>query len=244
LRAGYQRTKSSIALCLTFAAGYVDIVGYLSVYHTFTAHMTGNTVHLGNYLFSRNQSEVAIAATVLIAFIVGSLAGRILIEAGARHKIRSIASLTLGFEAALVVIVAAQFPGAMPPDSPLHPFIVLALLAAAMGLQTATITRVGALTVHTTFVTGMINKLAQLLSHALFDTYDIAMASSRSGHNFADHERQTLRKTGFIFSIWCLYLLGAVAARGGSQNGGCVACTCRWQSFVLQSSPIRDFPFR
>jgi uncharacterized membrane protein YoaK (UPF0700 family) len=110
LRAGYQRTKSSIALCLTFAAGYVDIVGYLSVYHTFTAHMTGNTVHLGNYLFSRNQSEVAIAATVLIAFIVGSLAGRILIEAGARHKIRSIASLTLGFEAALVVIVAAQFP--------------------------------------------------------------------------------------------------------------------------------------
>jgi hypothetical protein len=59
----------------------------------------------------------------------------------------------------------------------------------------------GALTVHTTFVTGMINKLAQLLSRALFDTYDIAMATSRSGRNFADHQRQTLRKAAFIFSI-------------------------------------------
>jgi hypothetical protein len=36
-------TKSAIALLLTFAAGCVDIVGYLAIYQIFTANMTGAT---------------------------------------------------------------------------------------------------------------------------------------------------------------------------------------------------------
>jgi hypothetical protein len=43
-------------------------------------------------------------------------------------------------------------------------FWSLATLAAAMGIQTATLTGIGPLTAHTTFVTGMINKLAALES--------------------------------------------------------------------------------
>jgi hypothetical protein len=42
-----RRTKAVVALVLTFAAGYVDIVGLLTIYNLFTAHMTGTTVHLG-----------------------------------------------------------------------------------------------------------------------------------------------------------------------------------------------------
>ena len=37
------RAKSLVALLLTFAAGIIDIVGYITVYHLFVAHMTGNT---------------------------------------------------------------------------------------------------------------------------------------------------------------------------------------------------------
>lgn len=33
--------KSIVALGLTLAAGYVDIAGYITAFHTFTAHMTG-----------------------------------------------------------------------------------------------------------------------------------------------------------------------------------------------------------
>lgn len=41
-----------MAVLLTFVAGWVDIVGYLAVYHLFTANMTGTTVHLGHDLIT------------------------------------------------------------------------------------------------------------------------------------------------------------------------------------------------
>ena len=51
--------ESAVALVLSFAAASVDIVGYLSAYQMFTAHMTGNTIHLGNALFNGNGAEAA-----------------------------------------------------------------------------------------------------------------------------------------------------------------------------------------
>jgi uncharacterized membrane protein YoaK (UPF0700 family) len=41
-----RHAKSIVALLLTFAAGNIDIVGYLAIYKILTAHMTGDTVHL------------------------------------------------------------------------------------------------------------------------------------------------------------------------------------------------------
>jgi uncharacterized membrane protein YoaK (UPF0700 family) len=56
---------------LTFSAGMVDIVGYIALYHWFVAHMTGDTVHLGNQLVTGNWSEAEKAATVIGSFILG-----------------------------------------------------------------------------------------------------------------------------------------------------------------------------
>ena len=207
--------KSVVAILLTFAAGCVDIVGYLSAYHTFTAHMTGNTVHIGNSLFGKDTREAGLAGLVLIAFVGGSLAGRGLIEVGARSRIRSIASWTLGIEAALLAIVGSRALGGLGSGTGLHyPKTELALLAIAMGLQTATITRVGALTVHTTFVTGMINKFSQLVAKAIFDSYDLAAVNAESGAELRHQRRDTVRKASFIFSIWCTYAAGAIVGTG------------------------------
>lgn len=189
-----------MALLLTFAAGAVDIVGYLTVYRTFTAHMTGDTVHLGHNLLGRNWWSAAVAAAVIGAFLLGSIFGRTLIEVGARHQVRRIASANLLVEAALIAtVVELEVRGLEPVP------VLLMLLAAAMGLQTATLTRVGSLTVHTTFVTGMLNKLAQLLSHAIFLTYDVLR-----GRPVRPDRQNVLRRAWFMFSIWLLYLAGAV----------------------------------
>jgi uncharacterized membrane protein YoaK (UPF0700 family) len=205
------RNKSVVALVLTCGAGAVDIVGYLSAYHTFTAHMTGATVHFGNAVFNGKFSDAAVSATVLVAFVCGSLAGRVLIEVGSRKKLRSIASWTLGIEAVLLAVVASQLPGGFAASAgPRYPKLALALLAGAMGLQTATITRVGALTVHTTFVTGMINKFCQLFSQTLFDTYDVSVANPASAAIARAHRAKTARSALFIFSIWCSYAAGAI----------------------------------
>lgn len=90
--------KSAIALFLTFAAGYVDVVGLLTVYRMFTAHMTGTTVHLGELIIQRNWKAALIAATIVAVFFLGSVAGRMRIEVGARLAFRRIASITLTLE--------------------------------------------------------------------------------------------------------------------------------------------------
>lgn len=195
-------TKVAVALLLTLAAGYVDIVGYLGLYHAFTAHMTGETVHLAQNLFAARWPDLAKAACVIASFLVGSIAGRILIEIGARRRARRIASATLLVEAGLIACVIPLAAGRTAGQKSV--LGLLAMLAAAMGIQTATLTRIGSLTVHTTFVTGMLNKLAQLLSQGLFLTYD-----SFQGRDTALLRQRVFRRAQFVASIWVLYFIGA-----------------------------------
>lgn len=199
--------KAGIALLLTFSAGVVDIVGFLSVYHTFTAHMTGTTVHLGENLTEARWQDAIHALVVIASFTLGSIAGRAIIEVAARNKIRTVASLTLAIEAVLLVICI--FAGGTGSRTMATVRLLLAMLAASMGLQTATLTRVGALTIHTTFVTGMLNKFAQLVSHACFESYDLIRGRNTAGMIRKRH--QTVRQACFIFAIWWLYLAGAVS---------------------------------
>ena len=204
-----------VALALTFAAGMVDVVGVLTIYKLFTAHMTGTTVHFGEELVHGNWSSAAPAATILAAFFTASLIGRLLIEVGQRARFQRIASLTLAIEAALLAGAALIGPPSNNPSSDTGSLaltcFLLAMLAGAMGLQTASLTRIGPLTVHTTFVTGMVNKLAQVSSRWLFGVYDLYRRQSGNAdgqlrNNTADQARQAR----FFLSIWVMYVAGAV----------------------------------
>jgi uncharacterized membrane protein YoaK (UPF0700 family) len=64
----HRKTKSIVARVLTFSAGMVDVVGALTIYKLFTAHMTGTTVHLGEELVHGNWTSAAPAAAILAAF--------------------------------------------------------------------------------------------------------------------------------------------------------------------------------
>lgn len=202
-------SKVAVTILLTFAAGCVDVVGYLALYHAFTAHMTGETVHLAHNLLAANWPRTAKAGWVIVAFLMGSVVGRTVIEVGARTRTRSIASATLLLEAALLAGVVPLAGGHISRTLALG---LLGMLAAAMGLQTATLTRVGSLTVHTTFVTGMLNKLAQLLSRGVFLTWD-----NSHGRDTTAERQQVFRRTQFIISIWVMYFIGALA--GVAMNG-------------------------
>jgi uncharacterized membrane protein YoaK (UPF0700 family) len=198
------RVKAAVALLLTFVAGYVDIVGYLALYQVFTANMTGNTVHFAHNIVFSNWPDAILAGSMIAAFLAGSIVGRAILEAGARSGIRRIASPMLLIEALLVAVAGLAPTGTPVPDIKIG---CLAALAFAMGLQTAALTRIGPLTVHTTFVTGMLNKLAQLVSHYLFLAYDRMRGKQRA----IEAERQTGRESLFMFSIWLAYFVGAIA---------------------------------
>jgi uncharacterized membrane protein YoaK (UPF0700 family) len=195
------KRKAFAALSLAFAAGCVDIIGYISFGHLFTAHLTGETVHLGQGLLDARWDQAARAGAIIAAFFVGSIVGRSVIEIGARYRIRNVATAGLILEATLIAIVAVSTRNWLLP---------VVLLASAMGVQTAILTRVGSLTVHTTFVTGMLNKLAQLLSHACFLTYDV-FRGSRNGRSM---RFSILLEARLIFAVWACYLIGAAAGTG------------------------------
>ena len=213
----HARVKAVIAILLTFTAGIVDIVGYMTVYHIFVAHMTGTTVHLGNKLEAGAWADAARAFVTIASFVVGSVMGRAVIEGGARTRKRTVASWTMAAEAVLVLFfvwigagVLQQFtPQTMPVGTSC---LLLGLLATAMGLQTATLTRIGPLTIHTTFVTGMLNKLAQETARWLFWIYD-SWRKDRSLAHLMDNSRKHIafRNAEFMLAIWFSYMLGSVA---------------------------------
>ncbi len=208
--------KATVALLFTFTAGFIDIIGYITVYHVFVAHVTGATVHLGNKLVARSWPDAARAASVVVSFVGGSVIGRTVIEMGARRRVRTAATFAIAGEVLLVLAflwlgssVSQQFT---PQSIPLSiACLLLAFLATAMGLQTAILTRIGPLTIHTTFVTGMLNKLAQEVARWLFWIHD-SWWQSRSFQAFVRSSRQqtSFRNAGFMVGIWFSYAVGSV----------------------------------
>ncbi|HVN17645.1 MAG TPA: YoaK family protein [Dongiaceae bacterium] len=210
----HKTAKSAVALLLTFAAGMVDIVAYISLYHVFVAHMTGTTVHLGNTLVLARWTSSAKSAVVLISFVLGSVLGRSIIEFGSRTRKRTIASITLTVEALLVLAFIWAFPRTTPIEQAIPVWktcAFLGLLATAMGLQTATLTRIGPLTIHTTFVTGMLNKLAQSLSQWMFWVHDNWRRCRNASHSFQGSGRHpAFRHAQLMAAIWFCYIVGSV----------------------------------
>lgn len=175
--------------------------------------MTGTTVHLAEQIIEHNWKAAMIAATIVAAFFLGSVVGRMLIEIGARLAFRRIASISLLLE--LLLLAAAGWWGSrvlpgpqIASDQTWLICVILTLFAGAMGIQTATLTRIGPLTVHTTFVTGMLNKLAQLVTRWIFLEHDIDHGAKTQGNL-----RATLSKvrwqSALMLGIWFCYLSGA-----------------------------------
>lgn len=206
--------KRAVALLLTFVAGSVDVIGYLTIQHVFTAHVSGLTAHLGIDLIGHDWSKAAIGASVIAAFLVGSILGRVIIEVAAQARFRRIASVALGIEMMLLLVFAVGgrlHPAGNSASSSATAMCLLSALGCAMGLQTATLTRIGSLTVHTTFVTGMINKLAQQCSHFAFESYALYQASPDRELHYRALRKNSFSQILFFSGIWILYLTGAVS---------------------------------
>jgi uncharacterized membrane protein YoaK (UPF0700 family) len=118
--------------------------------------------------------------------------------------------VTLAIEAVLIALVWPLSTALS--NSAALPFLPLSMLAGAMGLQTATLTRVGPLTIHTTFVTGMVNRLAELIAGILFRHCDLQHAPNSEKQ--VEHRRRLhddKHEAYFVATIWFLYAAGAAA---------------------------------
>lgn len=205
-RAGITRERAWLAVLLAWVGGGVDGVGYLLLAHLFTAHMSGNSVGMGVNAGGGDWREAIHRGFPIPLYVVGVLLGALLTEAGVRRGVRSVFAVPLGLEASLLLafliwMATEQARGSIAPfggtATPAY-FAAAALPTLAMGVQNATLRRVGRHTsVRTTYVTGMLTNLGEHLA---------AWLCRRPGSG------NPLRDAGVFGGIWLGYAAGAVLA--------------------------------
>lgn len=149
-------------------AGFVDAVGYIQLHRLFVAHMTGNTDQLGQQL-ARSDIAAAVPLVVAVATFVISIAFVTgLTDAADEAGLRSPTVAALAVEAALLALFMGYGSyvierGRVPSQGPAF-YVCLVAAVAAMGSQTAAVTKWGGRTIRTTYLSGMLTRLGQELA--------------------------------------------------------------------------------
>jgi uncharacterized membrane protein YoaK (UPF0700 family) len=146
-------------LVLTMTTGLIDACSYLGLGHVFTANQTGNSILLALGIVSSDHLPVLAPLVSLGCFLVGAgLGGLATRKAGARNitlVARALAiNISLTGTAAIIVAVSHVTPNTVSA------YIVIGLLALAMGVRNATIRRIGGTALTTTVLTGTLAALA------------------------------------------------------------------------------------
>lgn len=143
---------------LTIVTGLVDAFSYLSLGHVFVANMTGNVVFLGFGIADVGGISVTASLTAALAFVVGAAVGGRWSLRHPPHRGRLLAASATAqtiLVASGAVVAAALGVGHQGPR-----FVLIALLAVAMGGQNAVARRLAVpdltTTVLTLTVTGLV----------------------------------------------------------------------------------------
>lgn len=152
--------RDGLLLALTLVAGYLDAVAYLGLGNVFIANMTGNTVLLGLSVGLGRRQEALRNGIAFAGFAAGALAGARVAGRGREHVLwpaRVTATLCLELLLAAIFTAGWRLGGAQPSGNGL--FVLSAIGAAAMGVQSAAARRLAVAGVSTTYVTGTLTTL-------------------------------------------------------------------------------------
>lgn len=199
--------KAFWAVLLTFVAGWVNTGGYVWTLHVLTGNMSGNTVESALYVLSGHSDIAWMHATALLLFLGGLLACRFLHDDLVRRLWRSTACVTLTIELLLVIAATTLLFQPVP-----HPLAFIACLAFALGLQNATLTRIGILDLRTTHVTGTISHFAEALADYIFWVRDEWHRPDVPFHHLPrdSWHNQSFQTFVTTFALWVAFFLGAI----------------------------------
>ncbi len=204
-------------ILLAWIAGFVDALGYLALSKVFTAHMSGNTAAIGAHLGQSNWREAIVRGFAIPAFISGVAAGVVSDKLAVR--IASPARLAPAFilESLLLLVFSLLDPNpakTTPSPGVSRFFVLLWLLAMAMGVQNATLRRAHGVRVRTTYVSGMLTNMAEALT--LYVMERCARVASR-----AQRRQHQYGARALIFaSIFVSVLIGAICGGLGEAHWG------------------------
>ena len=143
---------------LTAVSGFLDAVSYLALGHVFTANMTGNVLLLGFAAAGAAGFSFAASLCALAFFLAGAVVGGML--ARRVPEPRSLVLAAMAVETALTVAAALIAALVVGVGSGWPRFVVIALLALAVGTRNAAVRRLAVPDMSTTVLTTTLTGLA------------------------------------------------------------------------------------
>jgi uncharacterized membrane protein YoaK (UPF0700 family) len=203
---------------LTWSAGFVDAIGYLTLRDIYVANMSGNTVAVAIHLSRRDWAEAWAHACPLLAFVPGLIAGDAIVELCRRSRLGAALAPAILIEAAglaLFILLADRWissRGTVQWHGGTIYATLVGLLAFSMGMQNGLLRRTGSLKDVHTYVTGTLLAAAHGCTRYLFwlrrRLRHITRKRLHSVLRYSPHHR-SLREGSLAAALWTLYITGA-----------------------------------
>lgn len=159
--------RDGVVVLLALTSGATDAIGFLALGSAFTSVMTGNMVLFGLGLAHGDASAIGLTAAAIASFVTGAAVGARV--AGSPTAGDSYWPVSVTYAIAVEFALFAAFAAcwwaldSAPPTAMLLP--LLALNAAALGIQSSAIQRFGVSGLSTTYLTGTLtNVVIRLVS--------------------------------------------------------------------------------
>jgi uncharacterized membrane protein YoaK (UPF0700 family) len=182
--------KAPRALARVMISGYVDAYALLN-FGVYASFMTGNTTSGGVHAGQGNLSAAFHSLLPIPCFLLGILAGTLLVHADRNRALRRISVLVAVLLALGVVLAYLVWPG----------WLGIVILSGAMGLLNTSVTQIGGQPVSLGFMTGDLNNLAQHVAKGILRS---PVPDAQSKHD------THWRRAALLASLWAFFLAGAI----------------------------------
>jgi len=188
------QTGMWLSLGLAFVGGYGDAASFVLA-KTFTGHVTGNLVLAAIAVAAHDWRATLGPLSAIVTFLIGIFLSLLLVRPLKAWSSWPLLPTIMGIE--VILIVTASF--ALSSGLAYRVGIFVILLSLALGIQNGAFRRIGGISVHTTYLTGMIT--------SLISTEAEQYASEEVPHDVRAHDP----KIELLCGIWIAFLLGAGA---------------------------------
>lgn len=156
----YPRVAQSLTVLLTVGTGAMDAIGFLRLGDVFTSVMTGNLVLLGLAAGRADVTLITHVGVAAAAYVLGTFSGGLLVNRARGSQLWP-TIVTVAFSVELALLVAFAVIWFAVGEEPAAGLVLgmLAIAAAAMGVQSAAVRRIGLSNLSTTYMTGTLTGL-------------------------------------------------------------------------------------
>ena len=188
---GHQ-TDTWLSFGLAFVGGYGDAASFVLA-KTFTGHVTGNLVLTAIAVAALDWRAALQHLSAIIIFLIGISLSVLTVRPPKAWSSWPLLPAIMGIE--VILMVAASLALASHMDHGVEIFVILVSLA--LGMQNGAFRRIGGISVHTTYLTGMITSLIST------ETEKYASETVPPAVRAPDP------KIGILCGIWIAFVLGA-----------------------------------